>query len=465
MSDTRPLAVPVRFPNEKPAEDLSARGVAAAWKRNALAGFPRAAFEEMVVARRFFGRTQLIVNEPEALHRILVGNAENYGRTAGVYRILHPIVGNGLLLANGEDWRAQRRTVAPTFAPRTLPLLARHVAAAADGLVAELAAEGDRDIDLGDRMQDLALAIAGRSMFSLETAAFGPQMRELLLGYAERLGRPTLLDILLPRVLPTWRDLQRWRFRRRWIGLIRRIIAARRAQAAADADTPRDLLDLLAASRDPESGAAIGETRLADQVATLIVAGHATTAVALFWALFLIAADRAAQDRLAAEVAGCDLGPDGAAAALPQLVYTRAVVQEALRLYPPAASIVRRARRADSAGPLAVPARAVVLIVPWVLHRHRRLWEDPDTFRPERFMPGAPPPERFAYLPFGAGPRVCVGAQFALTEAVLVLARLVQAFVIERADDEPVVPVAAITLRPDRKVPFRLRPRTAKPVQ
>jgi cytochrome P450 len=134
-------------------------------------------------------------------------------------------------------------------------------------------------------------------------------------------------------------------------------------------------------------------------------------------------------------------------------------VQEALRLYPPAYTIVRQARADDNAGGIAVPAGTIVFIAPWVLHRHRRLWPQPDVFDPARFLPGAPAPDRFAYLPFGVGPRVCIGAQFALTEATLVLAAMLKAFEIERADAEPVMPVGIVTTQPDHPPLFRLRPR------
>jgi unspecific monooxygenase len=306
-------------------------------------------------------------------------------------------------------------------------------------------------------MQFLALEIAGRSMFSLEMARHGREMRELIKHYAASLGRPTLLDMLLPPALPSPRDLARWRFRRRWLDLIRRLIAERRGKAAEAA--PRDLLDLLSAARDPESGAPFEPGQLADQVATMIVAGHETTAVALFWSLLLIAGEPAVQDRLAAEARGLDLAPDGAAAALPELVYARAVVHEVLRLYPPAFTLARQAIAADDAAGVAIPARAVVLIAPWVLHRHRRLWRDPERFDPDRFLPGVPPPDRFAYLPFGVGPRVCIGAQFALTEATLVLAAMLRAFRIERADDAPVTPRGLVTTQPDRAPPFLLQRR------
>ncbi len=309
-------------------------------------------------------------------------------------------------------------------------------------------------------MQFLALEIAGASMFSLEMDRYGAELRSLIKGYAVRLGRPNLLDFMLPPSIPSPRDVLRWRFRRRWLRLIGRVIAARRAQGSADA--PRDLFDLMATAKDPESGALFPPRRLADQVATMIVAGHETTAVALFWSLYLLAGAPEIQDRLAAEVADIDLGPDNAVGALATLVYTRAVVQEAMRLYPPAFTLARQAIKADLAGDIPVPAKTVVLIAPWVLHRHRRLWPQPEVFDPDRFLPGAEPPDRFAYLPFGIGPRVCIGAQFALTEATLVLATLIQTFDIERADDTPVTPRAVVTTQPDHSPPFLLRPRTKR---
>jgi unspecific monooxygenase len=423
-------------------------------RQNVLAAFSERAFEDEVLSRRLFGREQLTLNRPGAIRHVLIDNAENYRRSAATVRLLYPIVGRGLFLAEGEDWREQRRTVAPSFAPRTLPMLARHVAGVAGELATTLAAE-QGEVDLLDYMHRLAIEVAGRAMFSLEMDAFAPRMRDMLRQYGERLARPSALDILLPSWLPAPQDLARWRFRRHWLGLIDEIVAARQSRITSGA--PRDLLDLMAT--DPETGRAVPRRRLADQVATMIAAGHATTAVALFWSFYLLAAAPAVQQRIAAEAASLDLTPEGAADALPHLVYTRAVVQEALRLYPPAYGIFRVARAADEADGVPIPKGAIVMIAPWLLHRHRRLWSEPDVFDPARFLPGAPAPDRFAYLPFGIGPRICIGAQFALTEATLVLARLVRQFEIGRADDRPVIPVAAITVRPDHPPPFRLRPR------
>jgi len=315
----------------------------------------------------------------------------------------------------------------------------------------------ERQIDLLTAMQSLALEIAGTSMFSVAMERYRPELRELITRYTAGIGRPTLLDFLLPPAIPSPRDLARRRVRRRWTALIGRIIAERRGKGSEEA--PGDLFDMLSTVRDPESGATFSAEGLIDQVATLIAAGHETTGVALFWSLWLVAAAPDIQERLAAETETLDLGPDNAAGALPQLVFTRAVVHEALRLFPPAFTIVRQARNPDNAGNVSIPAGGIVFISPWVLHRHRRLWPHPEVFDPSRFLPGAAAPDRFAYLPFGVGPRVCIGAQFALTEATLVLATMVKAFKIERGDAEPVMPVGIVTTQPDHAPLFRLRRR------
>jgi unspecific monooxygenase len=417
---------------------------------NALLAFPPEAFEEEVLARSFFGRQRLILNRPASIHHILVDNPANYHRTGATVRMLRPLLGRGLLLSEGDDWRRQRRIVAPAFAPRTIPILARHIAQATNTLISGLARRAGRPVDLLAEMQFLALEIAGRSMFSLAMDRHRAELRKLISGYAEHLGRPTLLDFLLPLPIPSPRDFGRWKFRRRWMALIGQLISERRERASGGA--PEDLFDLLSMEEEDP-------VRLADQVATLITAGHETTGVALFWALYLVAVTPGIVEHITAEVAPLDLGPDGAAEALPKLIYTRAVVQEALRLFPPAFALARQAHGADAADGVVIPAGAVVMIAPWVLHRHRRLWDRPESFDPTRFLPGAPPPERCAYLPFGLGPRVCIGAQFALTEATLVLAAIIQAFHIERAGTEPIMPVAIVTTQPNHPPLFRLASR------
>ncbi|HJU19773.1 MAG TPA: cytochrome P450 [Stellaceae bacterium] len=434
------------------------RALGAALGGNALAAFPREAFEEEVVIHRLLGHRQIIFNRPEAIRHVLIENAGNYRRPAPTVRVLQPIFGGGLFLSAGAEWRRQRRMAAPAFAPRAVGILARHVAAAADSLVAELTTRNGRPIDLVPVLQRLALDIIGSAVFSLEMAHYAAPMRELILHYARHLGRPSLSDYVLPLAVPSPRDLARRRFRRRWTALVADIIAERRRSGAAE---HRDLFDLLCETDGSEGKAS---ERLCDQVATIVVAGHETTAAALFWSLYLLSCNPGVQERIAAEAGRLDLGPEGAAAAVPYLVHTRAVVDESLRLYPPAFVIVREAAAADVAGGVAVPAGALVLVAPWTLHRHRRLWRDPETFDPSRFAPGAPPPEKFSYMPFGAGPRTCIGAPFALTELVLILAVLARSFHIETAEPDRVRPKALVTIQPENPPLFRLRCRAA-PVQ
>jgi len=454
-----PLFVPPR--PEPPATAPHGREFLRLVRTNALRMWPVQAYEQDAYQQGLFGLKWTLLNDPEAIHHVLVENAAGYRRTAATIRVLRPIVGNGLLLSEGETWKHQRRTIAPALAPRVLPVLARHIAAAAREAVKALAAQPDQPLPIVLAMQQLALDIAGRSMFSLATRAFGAEMRGLITWFGMNLAGPRLLDMALPIWMPSPRDFRRRRFQARWMAFIDRIIAARLAEPPAA--QPRDLFDLLRAARDPETGAAFAPAQLRDQVATMIVAGHETTATTLFWSLYLLAADTAEQARLAAEVRGVDLGPDAAWDAIARLPRTRAVVNEALRLYPPAFTIVRQAIARDRAGATDIPRGGIVMISPWVLHRHRRLWRDPDAFDPARFLPEAPQPARFAYLPFGAGPRVCVGAQFALTEAAIVLATLVQAFDIVLDDLEPVLPVGVVTLQPNRLTTFRLRPRAGQP--
>ena len=447
--------VPPRPPPAAGPPDLP--GFLAAVRTNAIGMWDASAYEAPHVIGRALGRQWILLNAPASIQHVLIDNPNGYRRTPASIRVLWPITGRGLLLSEGEEWRWQRRTTAPAFAPRSLQLLVPHMAAAVAAAMPALRAEAAAGpVDVLAIMQRLALDVASRAMFSLGTEQFGGAVRVALGRYAQRLARPTALDLLLPPAVPTPRDFARRHFRRGWLRLMDRVVAERAAMPPPAG--PRDLFDLLAAARDPESGAGFAPAQLRDQIATLIVAGHETTALALFWSVYLLAHTPQAQARLAAEVEGVDLGPQGAAAALPKLTFTAAVVNEALRLFPPAFTLVRQARAADRAGDVAIPRGAVVMIAPWVLHRHRRLWDQPDAFVPERFLSGPPPP-RFAYLPFGVGPRVCVGAQFALTEATLVLAAFMQAFGVTMATTRPVLPAPVITTMPDHAPGFHLTPR------
>ncbi|WP_409564359.1 cytochrome P450 [Methylobacterium sp. J-076] len=447
-----PRMVPPR--RDPPERDLSLLAYLRSIRDNGLLGFPKAAFEELVTRRGLMGRSSYILSDPDAIRRVLVENQGNYARTVGTTRILRPILGDGLLISEGSAWRHQRRTLAPAFTPRAIDGLVPHIdRAVADGIAALRPRAAAGPVDLFSTFHALALDIAGRTMFSVGMDRQGPELRAFINGYSARIGRPHVLDVLMPPGWPAPLDRSRARFRRRWIPFLDSVIAARIKEPAGGRG---DLLDLLAAARSPETGAPFTPEELRDQVATMILAGHETTAGTLFWACYLLALFPEVQERVAAEARSADLTDPTGCQTDGRLALTRAVIDETLRLYPAAFVVVRRALGPDEAVGHAIKANDILIVSPWVLHRHRRLWDDPDAFDPGRFLPGRPAPARFSYLPFGAGPRVCIGAQFALSEAVLALARLCAAFRIETVSDAPILPVAVVTTQPDRPGAFRL---------
>ena len=446
----RARLIPPRPP--LPPEDLSPLGRLSLMRNNAIATWGQRAYEDDVIRGRFFGRSSFILNTPDSIRHVLVDNYENYTRTPAGFRVLRPILGDGLLLAEGRAWKNQRRTLAPAFAPRAIPLLVPHMLAATDDAIATLNHECNQPVDLREAMQRLALDIAGRTMFSFEIEKHGAALRGFVNDYGERLARPGILDFILPPGWPSPRDISRALFRRRWTRFMQMLIAERRA-AGVSGGAPRDLFDLMVAARDPETNEAFSDLQLGDQVSAMILAGHETTATALFWSLYLLSLDTASQDALAAEALAAKASGSFDSAKLP---FTRAVLDETMRLYPPAFLIVRAANGPDTVAGMQVAPKDVVLISPWLLHRHEKLWDEPNAFKPQRFLPGQPQPDRFAYLPFGVGARVCIGAQFALTEATLALAKLVAAFKVELLDKEPVTPVGVVTTQPDRSPMFRI---------
>jgi unspecific monooxygenase len=423
---------------------------------NPIATWGQRAYEEDVIRGKFFGRSSFILNTPDAIKHVLIDNYENYTRTPTGLRVLRPMLGQGVLIAEGRAWKYQRRTLAPAFTPRAVSTLIPHMVAVTDETIMKLARDSARPVDLRAVMQHMTLEIAGRTMFSFGMETHGVTLRDFVMEYGERLAQPGLLDLALPLWFPTPQDFARSRFRKRWTRFVAMLMAERRA-AGKNADAPpRDLFDLIDAARDPETGQGFSDEQLGDEVATMILAGHETTATALFWSLYLLALAPAVQEQVATEArsVGVSGTPD-----VERLKFTRAVLDETMRLYPPAFLVARAARGSDTITGMPVKPKDVILIAPWLLHRHEKLWRDPNAFIPQRFLPPSPPPERFAYLPFGAGPRICIGAHFALVEATLALAKLVGTFRIDLADNAPVIPIGVVTTQPDRSPPFVIKPR------
>ncbi len=454
--DTPVARKPLVPPSPPRASDsMTALGRMKVMRESVIATWGQRAYEEDIIRGRFVGRSSFILNAPDAIRHVLVDNYENYSRTPAGLRVLRPILGEGLLIAEGRAWKHQRRTLAPAFTPRAVTTLVPHMLAATDDTIAKLKAASNAPVDLREAMQRMTLEIAGRTMFSFGMDRHGARLRDFVMEYGDRLARPHFLDLLLPLNWPSPQDFARARFRKRWTAFVGMLMAERRAAGKNEGAPPNDLFDLMGAARDPETGEAFTDEQLGDQVATMILAGHETTATALFWSLYLLALDPATQDEVAAEVQGATVN---GVLDLDRLKFTRAVVDETMRLYPPAFLIARAAAGPDTIAGMPVKKRDVILVAPWLLHRHEKLWRDPNAFLPSRFMTGTPP-DRFAYLPFGVGARVCIGAHFALVEATLALARMIGTFRVSLLDKEPVMPVGVVTTQPDRSPMFAISPR------
>src|SRR3954468_9195869 len=352
----RPIVPPA--PPRAP-DDMSFLGRLAVIKRNMIATWGQRAYEEDVIEGRFFFRNSFILNRPDAIRHILLSNYENYTRTPAGFRMLRPVVGNGLLTSEGHSWTFQRRTLAPAFTPKATADLVPHMTAVLDETIAKLDARTGAPVDLREIMQRMTLEIAGRTMFSFGMDRHGPTLRNFVMEYGERLARPYFLDMLLPLSWPSPKDFERARFRTRWTEFVAMLIAERRAAGKKDGAPPHDLFDLMDQARDPETGKGFSDAQLVDEVATMILAGHETTATALFWALYLLALDPDTQEQVASEATGEHLD---SMADIERQKFTRAVIDETVRLYPPAFLIARAARDKDNVAGVAVSKGDVIMI-------------------------------------------------------------------------------------------------------
>src|SRR6266576_997305 len=354
---TRQPLVPPSPP--RAPDNMTAFGRMALMRDSAIATWGQRAYEEDIVKGRFFGRSSFILNAPDAIRHVLVDNYENYTRTPAGFRVLRPVLGEGLLIAEGRAWKHQRRTLAPAFTPRAVSTLIPHMIVVTDETIAKLRATCGQPVDLREAMQRMALEIAGRTMFSFEMSRHGPTLRDFVMEYGARLARPHLLDLMLPQGWPSPQDFSRARFRKRWTSFVAMLMAQLRAAGKNEGAPPRDLFDLMVAARDPETGDAFTDEQLGDQVATMILAGHETTATTLFWSLYLLALDPATQEQLATEVREATAN---GALDLERLKFTRAVVDETMRLYPPAFLIARAAAAPDTVAGIPIRKNDVVLI-------------------------------------------------------------------------------------------------------
>ncbi len=426
---------------------------------NSLAIWPDYAFDGPFSRNSLFGVETVLINDPTGVHHMMVTNASNYVRPAMMARIMRPLIGQGLFLAEGEEWRRQRRLLSSSFTPHNVNILLPHFIAAANDLVRQL--DERESANLSKAYQSAALNAVLRALFSMPEQRERDRLGYLVTQYITGPGRPQILDGFAKTDTSFPFTLGKRRaFQRKWNAVVDDVIATRRS-APHDAEN-RDMLDLLIATHDEKTQQPLAPTEIRDQCATMIFAGYETTARLLFWASYLLTLDQGEQARVADEV---NAFPPERVATLGDLEHwprLRAVLLEALRLYPPVPLLVREPIDDDVIMGETVKRGVQVYISPWVLHRHRKHWQHPTAFIPDRFEgKSAPWTAGGAYLPFGAGPRICIGAVFALAEAQIMLATVLKRYTLAIKSKRPVIPVGRLTIQPSYPPIFKLE--RAKP--
>jgi len=416
---------------------------------NAFEVIPLQAYEQPVyLSKTLIGRI-LMVNDPEGVRRVLLDNVANYPKNDLEIEFFSAMFGEGLLSAPPAKWRTHRKVMAPSFGTRTVesyaPAMVETTVAFARhwDTLPEFA-----EMDIAEEMKVLTLKIICRTMFSSDADELAAHSREAL-DFAQASMEFGLLDVLPvigPRRIKRTVDAIRAHFKGMDAAIYRLIGEREKIRHEA----PKDFLTRLVAAKDPDDGVGLNATEVRDEVITIFMAGHETTAVTMTWVWYLLSQHPVEEAKLHEELDTILAGRAPTVEDLPNLPYTRMIIEEAMRVYPPAPGIsIRQAKEADEVCGFKVTPGLQVMISPWVLHRHRRLWDNPELFDPTRFTKEASEKRpRFAYLPFGGGPRVCIGATLAMTEATLILAVLAQRFRLRLKEPQEIKLQTRITLRP-----------------
>jgi cytochrome P450 len=395
----------------------------------------------------------VLVYHPDTIEELLVARHRDFVKSPGV-RLLRPLLGEGLLLSEGDTWLRQRRLMQPAFHRQ-------RVAGYGDVMVrfTERHASGWKPgdtVDVHAEMMALTQAIVAKTLFDADVSGDAVDAIQAAKVLAESFGARLRSFRLLPSWLPTPMNVRSRRAIRRLDAVVHRIIAARRASG----EDRGDLLSMLIHAQDADDGSRMTPLQLRDEVMTIFMAGHETTAVALSWTWYLLAQHPDVDARLAGELADVLDGRSATAADLPRLPYAEHVVTEAMRLYPPAYGLGRQAVRDTHLGGQPIGKHDIVIVPTWVVQRDPRWFEEPAAFRPERWAGDrAQRLPRFAYFPFGGGPRQCIGNGFALMEAVLILITLARRVRLSLVPGQEVRATPYVTLRPEPGIRVRLEAR------
>ena len=423
-------------------------------RRNALTVVPRLAYLQPIVSGRTLSRWHMIM-EPGALKRLLLDKVHAYPKAPIMKRMLTPAVGQSLFTTEGAEWRWRRRAVAPVFAHRNVVALTPFMSATADR-ASDRIAKATSAVDAVDLMMGATfdviadVALSGRESFDQK------RYLEMVTLYFESIGKVSLLDFLdAPDWVPRPGILGGRRSVRAMHGMIEKAMERRRARGG-EAD---DLLSHMLEATDPETGRKMSHEEIRNNMQFFIVAGHETTALTIAWALYLLANDPAVQARARDEAQGVlGAGAEARPATgedLEQLSYIRQVIDETMRLYPPVGMVNRLALEEDELVGRKVRAGDTVFLPFYALHRHEMWWDAPELFDPENFTPDkVKARDRFLHLPFGGGPRVCVGANFAVMQAQIILSTLLARWAVRPVEGYRPEPVMVMTLRPKDGMPL-----------
>jgi len=422
---------------------------------NPLEAWTEAHFNEPIVMGGVPFVRIAVVSEPSAIRRVLLDNSDNYKKDWIQRRILSAGLSDGLLTAQSSQWRKQRRMLAPLFVPKAISRFAVAMIESAQSMAERLDRQRGQIIDLAVEITRVSLDVLERTIFSGGLGENPEDIRKGMKNYFEAIGQIDPFDVFgLPASMPRLGRFKARAALRVFDQAMDRLISVRRKQLEERPDdVARDLLTLLLQAKDAETGERLSEAEVRSNILTFIAAGHETTANCVTWALFLLSQSPEWRERVRIEAdRELDGDVDGVAV---RLVETRAVLEEANRLYPPITAIIRAASAPDELAGQRIRRGTLIVIAPYVLHRHRLLWSEPDCFDPARFLGGEREKiSRFGYLPFGAGPRVCIGSTFAMQEASIVLATLVRHFRLELEAGHEVWPVQRVSLRPKGGLPM-----------
>lgn len=432
-----------------PAKPLSIIGLLRKMQDNPLATIPVIAYEQPVWDIKGPLGHQVFVHDPAGIKRVLLDHVANYPKAELDVRILSTAFGDGLLTSEGEKWRAHRRVMAPAFDIRSIASYAPVIAQEAEQrLDAWDRKEPGAEVNIASEMTTLTREIIARTMFSTDSEALGNRIEDTLHGAMRELSFG--LQHMMPVIGPVLMRSKLARIRAHFAPLDDVMQALIQARGKDVRNPPRDLLDRLIAATDTETGFRMSDAEVRDEVIIIFLAGHETSALAATYVWYLLSLHPDVEAKLHAELDRVLGGRLPGFDDLEVLPYTRMVIEESLRLYPPAPMLSgRRALADDEICGVKIPKGTEIAILPWVLHRHKTLWDDPLRFDPERFAPEKSSERpRFAYLPFGGGPHICVGATMAMAEVSLLIAAMAQRYRLKLVPGQDITLLHRITLRP-----------------